>query len=181
MIPLFSRHALTRPQAEERLGRVLTGDPSRGERGALQALAVLDFDRVRSLLTARDVGDDFRRLMQERLEAAQRRGDKHFVVSVLVSGNAFDHYARQARLMGLDVSGTVAAAVERDFARVRGQAEIDGEPATTLLARYVRELVELLKGGDQDPQMGARLATLQSLAQELRGRAAEAPGPGGTS
>ena len=180
MIPLFSRHALTRAQAEERLGRTLTGDPSRGERGALQALAVLDFERSRSLLTARDVGDDFRRLLEERLEAAQRRGDKHFVVSVMVSGNTFDHYARQARLLGLDVSGTIAAPVERDFAHVRGQAEIGSEPATTLLARYVRELVELLKGGDGDPQLGARLATMQALAQELKNRAAE-PGSGGTS
>jgi hypothetical protein len=95
----------------------------------------------------------------------------------MVSGNTFDHYARQARLMGLDVSGTLAAAVERDFARVRGQADIDGEPATTLLARYVRALVELLKGGDGDPEVGARLATMQALAQELKSRAAE-PGPG---
>lgn len=181
MTPLFSRHALTREQAEEKLGRKLEGDPSYGERAVLEALTVLDFERVRTLLVGRDIGDDFRQLMQERLEAAQRRGDKHFVVSVMVSGNAFDHYARQARLMGIDVSGTVAAAVERDFAQVRVQAATDAEPATVLLARYVRELIELLKGGEGDAEMGARLATLQTLTHELRSRATEAPGSGGTS
>ena len=51
---------------------------------------------------------------------------------------------------------------------------------TYSVARYVRELVELLKGGDGDPQLGARLATMQALAQELKSRAAE-PGSGGTS
>jgi hypothetical protein len=174
MIPLFSRYALTRAQAEERLGRELRGDPSRGERAALQALAVLDFERVRSLLTGRDIGDDFRTLVRERLDAAQRRGHKHFVVSVMVSGNAFDHYARQARLMGLDISASVAAAVERDFARARGDSQ-DAESVTARLTRYVAELVALLQGGTRDPLFSERLTTLHALAQDL-GRGTAAPG-----
>ncbi len=181
MIPLFSRHALTRAQAEERLGRELRGDPSRGERAALQALAALDFDRVRSLLSGRDVGDDFRQLLRERLDAAQRRGDLHFVVSVMVSGNAYDHYARQARVMGVDLSATLAAAVERDFAQVRQDAQLAEEPAVVALSRYIRELVELLKAGDADPQLGARLTTMQTLAGDLKHRAAETARPGGLS
>lgn len=171
MIPLFSRHALTRAQAEQHLGRPLRGDPSRGERAALQALALLDFDKVRSLLAGQDIGDDFRRLVRERLEAAVRRGDKHFVVSVLVSGNAYDHYARQARLMGLDISAVLAAAVERDFAHVRQQGQLEAEPLMPELTRYLRELVELMKAGTDDPQLSARLTSLQTLAQDLAQRA----------
>jgi post-segregation antitoxin (ccd killing protein) len=180
MIPRFSRHALSRAQAEERLGRELRGDPSRGERAALQALALLDFDRVRSLLTGRDIGDDFRALLRERLEAAQRRGDKHFVVSILVSGNAYDHYARQARLGGLDISATLAAAVERDFARVRGDAQ-EADTTTAQLARYVGELVTLLKTGSTDPTFSERLASLHSLAHDLDRRASAAARTGGPS
>ncbi len=172
MIPLFSRHALTRAQAEELLGRALTGDPSHGERAAIAALAALDFEEARAQLASSDVGDDFRALVSERLDAAVRRGDKHFVVSVMVSGNAYDHYARQARVMGLDISAALAASVERDFARLREQAVADAEPATRLLARYVAELVALLKRGDDDPQLGARLTTLRTLAGDLEERAA---------
>lgn len=179
MIPLFSRYALTRAQAEQQLGRELRGDPSRGERAALQALALLDFDKVRSLLAGKDIGDDFRQLVRDRLEAAVRRGDKHFVVSVLVSGNAYDHYARQARLMGLDISGVLAAAVERDFARVREHSQLDGEPLMSELTRYVRELVELMKTGTNDPQLSARLTSLQTLAQDLSRRAHDAAPQGG--
>jgi hypothetical protein len=170
MIPLFSRHALTRAQAEERLGRELRGDPSRGERAALQALAVLDFERTRSLLSGRDIGDDFRALVRERLEAAVRRGDKHFVVSVMVSGNAYDHYARHARLSGLDISGSLAAAIERDFAAAREQGRLEAEPVTVTLTRYVGELVALLKSGADDPHLGAHLASLQTLTARLAGR-----------
>lgn len=174
MIPLFSRYALTRPQAEERLGRELRGDPSRGERAALLALAVLDFDRVRSILAGKDIGEDFRQLVRDRLVAAVRRGDKHFVVSVLVSGNAYDHYQRQARLMGQNISAVLAAAVERDFARVREQSQLEAEPITSELTRYVRELVELVKTGTDDPQVSARLVALQTLAQNLDRRTSPA-------
>ena len=179
MIPLFFRYALIRAQAEQQLGRELRGDPSRGERAALQALALLDFDKVCSLLAGKDIGDDFRQLVRDRLEAAVRRGDKHFVVSVLVSGNAYDHYARQARLMGLDISAVLAAAVERDFARVREQSQLDGEPLMSELTRYVRELVELMKTGTDDPQLSARLTSLQTLAQDLSRRAHDAAPQGG--
>ena len=173
MTPLFSRHALTRAQAEEQLGRELRGDPSRGERAALQALAVLDFERARSLLTGRDIGDDFRSLLREHLEAAVRRGDKHFVVSVMVSGNAYDHYARHARLNGFNISSSLAAAVERDFAAAREQGRLEAEPVALTLTRYVAELVALLKSRDDDPQLGAHLATVQSLAARLAGQPAE--------
>lgn len=176
MIPLFSRYALSRAQAEQQLGRELRGDPSRGERAALQALASLDFDKVRSLLAGKDIGDDFRQLVRDRLEAAVRRGDKHFVVSVLISGNAYDHYARQARLMGLDISAVLAAAVERDFARVRAESQPGGEPLMSELTRYLRELVELMKTDADDPSLSARLLSLQAHAQNLSSRAQN---PGG--
>lgn len=176
MIPLFSRYALSRAQAEQQLGRELRGDPSRGERAALQALASLDFDKVRSLLAGKDIGDDFRQLVRDRLEAAVRRGDKHFVVSALVSGNAYDHYARQARLMGLDISAVLAAAIERDFARVRAESLPGGEPLMNDLTRYLRELVELMKTSADDPSLSARLLALQTHAQNLSSRAQN---PGG--
>lgn len=180
MIPLFSRYALTRTQAEQHLGRELRGDPSRGELAALHALAMLDFDKVRSLLAGKDIGEDFRRLVRERLEAAVRRGDKHFVVSVLVSGNAYDHYAKQARLMGLDISAALAAAVERDFARVREPLLSSDEPLLGTLTRYLRELVELLHCETDDPRLSARLASLQTLTQDLSRRVPDAAPEGAT-
>ncbi len=169
MTPLFSRYALSRAQAEQHLGRELRGDPSRGERGALQALAVLDFERARSLLAGKDVGDDFRTLFREHLEAAVRRGGKHFVVSVMVSGNAYDHYARHARLRGIDLSASLAAAVERDFAAAREQGQLETQSVTVELTRYVRELVTLLKGDAAGARLSAQLVALQELAARLGG------------
>lgn len=182
MIPLFSRYTLTRAQAEERLGRALRGDPLRGEKAALQALANLDFTRCRDLLDGPGIGADFKALLATRLEQAVQRDGKHFIVSTLVNGNAYDHYARLARLQGVAVSATVGAAVERDFAASRTLQQLDTEPLLPALIGYLRELVELLRHGDEDPDLAARLGRLAELHQRLENSQASFGAPsGGTS
>lgn len=167
MIPLFSRYTLTRAQAEERLGRALHGDPLRGEKAALQALANLDFARCRDLLDGASIGADFKALIAARLEQAVQRDGKHFIVAALVQGNAYDHYARLARLQGVTVSVTVGAAVERDFMAACTLQQLDSEPLLPALVGYLRELVELLRHGDQEPELMARLARLAELHERL--------------
>ncbi len=181
MIPLFSRFALSQPAAEQHLGRPLRGDPSTGEKAALQALAVYDEERCRRHLDDPGVGRDFRALMEQRLDQVAKRAGAHFVVSVLVDGNAYDHYARQARLRGINIGAAVAAAVERDFATARGLQQLDAEPMLPALVGYLRELIELLRRTDQDPDFATKLAALVDLQGRLEGAARGAPtSPGGS-
>jgi hypothetical protein len=167
-MPLFSRYALSRSEAERLIGRPLRGDPMRGEKAAVQALANLDLERVRTLLDDGQVGEDFRRLIQDRMEATTKRAGKQFIVDIAVSGNAYDHYRRQARELGLPMAAALAAAVERDFAAVRGMNRLNSEPVMLQLAEYIRELIGLLKGGQSDPEFVASVASLDDLAQRLR-------------
>lgn len=168
MMPLFSRYALSRSEAERLIGRPLRGDPMRGEKAAVQALANLDLERVRTLLDDDQVGEDFRALLQDRMEATAKRAGKQFIVEVAVSGNAYDHYRRQARELGLPMAAVLAAAVERDFAAVRGMNRLNSEPVMLQLAEYIRELIDLLKAGQDDPEFAASAASLDELAQRLR-------------
>ena len=167
-MPLFSRYALSRAEAERLLGRPLRGDPMRGEKAAVQALANLDLERVRTLLDDDQVGEDFRALIQDRMEATAKRAGKQFIVEIAVSGNAYDHYRRQARELGLPMAAVLAAAIERDFAAVRGMNRLNSEPVMLQLSEYVRELIGLLKAGQDDPEFVASVASLDELAQRLR-------------
>ena len=168
MMPLFSRYALTRDEAERLLGRPLRGDPMRGEKAVLQALANLDLERVRTLLDDEQIDHDFRALIEERTEATARRAGKKFIVEIAVSGNAYDHYRRQARELGLPMTAVLAAAVERDFAAVRGMNRLNSEPVMLQLSGYIRELIGLLKRGQGDPEFAASITSLDDLAQRLR-------------
>jgi len=168
MMPLFSRYALTREEAERLLGRPLGGDPSCGERAAVQALANLDLSRVQMLLDDEQIGEDFRKLIEDRTAAATKRGAKQFIVEISISGNAYDHYRRLARELGLPMAATVAAAVERDFAAVRGANRLNSEPIMLQLTDYIRELIGLLKVDQSDPELAAGVASLNDLGQRLR-------------
>ena len=65
---LFERFHLSQEEAEARLKRTLTGDPTRGEIGLLAALSANKLDDVEGRL-ARDatLGADFRELVAEHL------------------------------------------------------------------------------------------------------------------
>lgn len=167
MVPLFCRYALSRAQAEERLGRPLTGDPSSGERAALQALADMNLPRCRTLLNAPSIGADFRALVLDRIDQAVKREGKHFVVSALVNGNAYDHYARLARLQGVPVSSVVATALERDFATARALRALDSEPVLPTLVSYLRELLDLLQEAKIDPDLAGHIGRLSDLQARL--------------
>jgi hypothetical protein len=168
MMPLFSRYALTRDEAERLLGRPLTGDPSRGERAAVHALANLDLARVQVLLDDEHIGEDFRSLVEERTAAATKRGAKQFIVEISISGNAYDHYRRLARELGLPMAAVVAAAVERDFAAARGANRLHSEPILLQLTEYIQELIGLLKADQGDSEFAAGVVSLNDLGQRLR-------------
>ena len=71
---LFERFHLSQDEAEARLKRPLTGDPTRGEVGLVAALNADKHDDVQSRL-GRDasIGSDFRELLSEHLQKARAR------------------------------------------------------------------------------------------------------------
>jgi hypothetical protein len=75
----------------------------------------------------------------------------------------------------------VAAAVERDFATARGLQQLETEPMLPALVGYLRELIELLRRTDQDPDFAAKLASLMEWHGRLESAAGGAPSePGGS-
>ncbi len=148
---LFERYHLTAADAEKRLKRPLTGDPSRGELAVLAALNVDRFDDARRLLE-RDPGikGDFRELMEEHLRRA-------------VPLPVWDEYARQARLAKVPVSEVLAAAVQRDFDR-RQEALAPFDVLDETVRAYHRAAGEVL---DELRQLQTRLGPLQDFALRL--------------
>ena len=78
---LFERFHLSQEEAESRLKRALTGDPTRGEIALLAALGANKLDDVQSCL-ARDatLGADLRELVAEHLQKARALGDSQGMV-----------------------------------------------------------------------------------------------------
>jgi hypothetical protein len=73
-LALFERFHLSQEEAEARLERALSGDPTRGEIGLLAALAAKKLEDVQGRL-ARDatLGADLRELVGEHLQNARAR------------------------------------------------------------------------------------------------------------
>ena len=82
-MPLFERFHLSQEEAEARLKRALTGDPTRGEIGLFVALGANKLDDVQSRL-ARDatLGEDLRQLVADHLQKTRARWDTRKAWSV---------------------------------------------------------------------------------------------------
>jgi hypothetical protein len=123
-MPLFERFHLSQEEAEARLKRALTGDPTRGEIGLLAALVANKLDDVQSRL-ARDatLGADLRDLVAEHLQKARTRWETRRAWSVTLPLPIWDEYAREARITGRSITECLVSAIRRDYERRKGAVE----------------------------------------------------------
>src|SRR5206468_3374980 len=121
---LFERFHLSQEEAEARLKRSLTGDPTRGEIGLLAALIANKLDDVQSRL-ARDatIGADLRELVAEHFQKARARWETRKAWSVTLPLPIWDEYARESRITGRSVTECLVSAIRRDYERRKGTAE----------------------------------------------------------
>src|SRR5688572_1002429 len=98
---LFERFHLSQDEAEARLKRPLTGDPTRGESGLLGALNANKHDEVQCVLARdRSIGADLKGLVGEHLRKARARWETRKAWSVTVPLPVWDEYARESRVTG---------------------------------------------------------------------------------
>jgi hypothetical protein len=121
---LFERFHLSQEEAESRLKRALTGDPTRGEIGLLAALSANKLDDVQSRL-ARDatLGADLRDLVAEHLQRARARWETRKAWSVTLPLPVWDEYARESRITGRSITECLVSAIRRDYDRRKGTIE----------------------------------------------------------
>jgi hypothetical protein len=118
---LFERYHLSQEEAEVRLKRALTGDPTRGEIGLVAALSANKLDDVESRL-ARDatLGADLRELVSEHLHQARVRWETRKAWSVTLPLPVWDEYARESRITGRSITECLVSAIRRDYERRKG-------------------------------------------------------------
>ena len=173
---LFDRFHLSQEEAEARLKRVLTGDPTRGEIGLLSALGANKIDDVQARL-ARDnaLGQDLRELVAEHLQKSRARWETRRAWSVTLPLPVWDEYAREARITGRSITECLVSAIKRDYERKKGTLEpmetLDQNvrafhAAATQLLQEAREVLERV-GPLQE--IGMRLARIEGA---MGGRAA---------
>ncbi len=166
---LFERFHLSQEEAEARLKRALTGDPTRGEIGLLAALIANKLDDVQSRL-ARDatLGADLRELVVEHLQKARARWETRKAWSVTLPLPIWDEYAREARITGRSITECLVSAIRRDYERKKGTLEpletLDQNvrafhAAATQLLQETRQVIERV-GPLQE--IGMRLARIES-------------------
>src|SRR5712691_3137369 len=121
---LFERFHLSQEEAEARLKRALTGDPTRGEIALLAALAANKMDDVQSRLAGdATLGADLRGLVAEHLQKARARWETRKAWSVTLPLPVWDEYAREARITGRSITECLASAVRRDYEQRKGTLE----------------------------------------------------------
>ncbi len=161
---LFDRYHLSATDAEKKLKRPLSGDPSRGEQAVL---AALNADRVEDArrMVDRDpgLGADFRDLMEEHLRRAVARAGQVKSWNVLLPLPIWDEYARQARLGKIPIGEALAAAVQRDFDR-RKEALAPLDVLDENVRAYHRAALELT---EEVRKVHARLGPIQDLVLRL--------------
>jgi hypothetical protein len=121
---LFERFHLSQDEAEARLKRPLTGDPTRGEIGLIAALNADKHDEAQ-LRLGRDtmIGADLRDLVVEHLRKARARWETRKAWTVTVPLPIWDEYARESRVTGRSITECLGAAIRRDFDRRSGTLE----------------------------------------------------------
>jgi len=151
-MPLFERFHLSQEEAEARLKRPLTGDPTRGEIGLLTALGANKLDDVESRL-ARDatLGEDLRQLVAEHLQKTRARWETRKAWSVTLPVPIWDEYARESRITGRSITECLVSAIRRDYQRRKGAVEpletLDENvrafhAAATQLLQETRQIIE---------------------------------------
>jgi hypothetical protein len=168
-MPLFERFHLSQEEAEARLKRPLTGDPTRGEIGLLAALGANKLDDVQSRL-ARDatLGEDLRQLVAEHLQKTRARWETRKAWSVTLPVPIWDEYAREARITGRSITECLVSAIKRDYERKKGTVE----PLETLAenvrafhsaaSQLLQEARQVLERVGPLQEIGMRLARIES-------------------
>lgn len=169
-MPLFERFHLSQEEAEARLKRPLTGDPTRGEIGVFVALGANKLDDVQSRL-ARDatLGEDLRQLVAEHLQKTRARWETRKAWSVTLPVPIWDEYAREARITGRSVTECLVSAIRRDYERKKGTVE----PLETLdqnvrafhaaASQLLQEARQVLDRVGPLQEIGMRLARIESV------------------
>jgi len=163
-MPLFDRYHLSQEEAEARLKRTLTGDPTRGEIGLLAALSANKLDDVQNRL-ARDasLGQDLRDLVSEHLQKARARWETRRAWSVTLPLPVWDEYAREARITGRSITECLVSAIRRDYERKKGTLE----PMETLdqnVRAFHAAATQLL---EEARQVMDRVGPLQEIGMRL--------------
>jgi hypothetical protein len=161
---LFERFHLSQEEAESRLKRALTGDPTRGEIALLAALGANKLDDVQSCL-ARDatLGTDLRELVAEHLQKARARWQTRKAWSVTLPLPIWDEYARESRVTGRSVTECLVSAIRRDYERKKGTLE----PLETLdqnVRAFHSAATQLL---EEARQVMERVGPLQEIGMRL--------------
>ena len=161
---LFERFHLSQEEAEARLKRALTGDPTRGEIGLLAALVANKLDDVQSRL-ARDatLGADLRELVTEHLYKARARWETRRAWSVTLPLPIWDEYARESRITGRSITECLVSAIRRDYERKKGTLE----PLETLdqnVRAFHAAATQLLQ---EARQVMDRIGPLQEIGMRL--------------
>ena len=121
---LFERFHLSQEEAEARLKRALTGDPTRGEIGLLAALNADKHDAAQSRLAREaSLGADLRELVAEHLKKARARWETRRAWSVTLPLPIWDEYARESRITGRSITECLVSAIRRDYERRKGTLE----------------------------------------------------------
>jgi len=177
MTALFERLHLSQDDAEARLKRNLTGDPTRGEIALLAALNANKFDDVqRQLELDVNVGPDLRELVTEHMKKARARWETRKAWSVTVPLPVWEEYAREAKLTGRSITECLAAAISRDYQRRRGSVE----PLETLdqdvrafhatAAQLLQEARQIIERVGPLNEIGMRLARIEGAMGGRVGR-----------
>src|SRR5262245_54043267 len=161
---LFERFHLSQEEAESRLKRALTGDPTRGEVGLLAALNANKYDDVqRGLARDTTLCADLRDLVAEHLQKARARWETRKAWSVTLPLPVWDEYARESRITGRSITECLAAAVRRDYEQRKGTLE----PMETLdqnVRAFHAAATQLL---EEARQVLARVGPLQEIGMRL--------------
>jgi len=165
---LFERFHLSQEEAEARLKRALTGDPTRGEIGLLATLGANKLDDVQGRL-ARDatLGADLRELVTEHFQQARARWETRKAWSVTLPLPIWDEYARESRITGRSVTECLVSAIRRDYERKKGTLEpletLDENvrafhSAATQLLQEARQVIEQVRPLNE---IGMRLSRIE--------------------
>lgn len=162
---LFDRFRLTLEDAEGRLSRPLTGDPSRGEKAVLAAINAKRFEDARRLLD-RDasVGADAKTLFETHLRAQAARWETFKSWDISLPLPIWDEYARDSRLGHTSISRCLSAAIRRDYDRRMAALEpIDALRAD--IRAYHATQMQIL---EEARELVSRLGDIQNMSLQLR-------------
>jgi hypothetical protein len=134
ILPLLYPQSLSDEEVERRLGRPLTGDPTRGERGVMVALGRTRIDAVRrSLEHDGTLGADFKEFIGAHLADMERRWQTSKAWRVQIPAPVWEEYARESRMSQRTIAECLSAAIQRDYER-----RMDVSDSVVMLEREVR-------------------------------------------